>query len=111
MSLDGFPAPLAAKAREIERACPGFKVISAYRPGARIAGTSRMSLHAVRRAVDMAGPNPGCAYGLLADWPGGVSTDYAKMRHLHFSYQPNGQEWGVRFAHGGFKRWRRHARR
>lgn len=104
--LSGFPAPIVAKVREIESAC-GARVISAYRPGARVRGSGRMSLHASRRAVDMAG-NPSCIYSRLRSWPGGVSSDYGRVRHVHFSYSPNGQEWGARFAHGGGRKYRRH---
>jgi hypothetical protein len=102
-AVSGIVAPLAAKVAEIQSAC-GSKVISAIRH-TRIAGTSRMSLHATGQAVDLAG-NPGCIYGLLHGWPGGYSTDYARVRHVHLSY--GGPEHGIRFAHGGG---RRHAHR
>lgn len=104
--LSGFPSPLVAKVREIESAC-GARVISAYRPGARVRGSGRMSLHASRRAVDMSG-NPSCIYARLRSWPGGVSSDYGRVRHVHFSYSPNGAEWGARFAHYGGRKFRRH---
>ena len=95
--LAGVVGPLAAKAREIVAAC-GSRVISAVRY-TRIAGTGgRLSLHASGRAVDMAG-NPGCMYSALRGWPGGVSVDYGRVRHVHFSYAPGGAEWGVRFNH------------
>lgn len=63
----------------------------------RVAGTRRMSLHASGLAVDMAG-NPGCIYARLRGWPGGYSTDYARVRHVHIS-GPGGREDGLRFAH------------
>lgn len=100
LSLEGYPAPLIAKVREIEGACPGSKLISAFRPGAVVRGSGRPSLHATKRAADMRG-NPSCIYARLRSWPGGVSTDYAQIRHVHFSYAPNGREWGARFAHYG----------
>lgn len=96
-SLAGVVAPLAAKAREIQAAC-GSRIISSIRH-TYIAGTGgRLSLHASGRAVDIAG-NPSCIYPLVRHWPGGVSVDYARVRHVHLSYAPNGPEWGVRFRH------------
>lgn len=95
--LAGVVAPLAAKAREIAAAC-GSRVISAVR-FTRIAGTGgRLSLHASGRAVDIAG-SPACIYAHLRGWPGGVSVDYGRVRHVHISYAPGGAEWGVRFNH------------
>lgn len=108
VSYAGLPGPLAGKVNEIKLAC-GSTVISAYRPGAVIAGTHHRSLHAIGRAVDMSG-NSGCIYSHLRDWPGGYSTDYARMRHVHISYMPGGQEWGSRFIHGGGHRYARRYR-
>ena len=45
--------------------------------------------------------NPSCIYAHLKGWPGGYSTDYAAVQHVHISYNPGGQEWGLHFAHGG----------
>lgn len=98
--LSGVYGPLAAKAMEIEAAC-GSRVISGVRRGARVAGTRRMSLHSVGRAVDIRG-NPRCAYAMLRDWPGGVSVDYGRVGHIHFSLDPSGgREMHSRFAHRG----------
>lgn len=97
--LSGVIAPLAAKTREISNAC-GSTVISARRH-TRVAGTGRMSLHASGRAVDMRG-NPGCIYAHLTGWPGGYSTDYGRVKHVHISL--GGSEDGLRFAHGGHRR-------
>jgi len=108
VSLSGVVGPLAAKAREIQSAC-GARVISAVRK-TYIAGTRHISLHASGRAVDMAG-NPSCIYRHLAAWPGGVSVDYSRVAHVHFSYAPNGREWGLRFKHGGGKAKKRRGRR
>lgn len=104
--LSGIVAPLAAKASEIVSAC-GSHVISGMRDSF-VAGTRLISLHASGRAVDVAG-NPSCIYGHLANWPGGFSTDYARVRHVHISYAPGGREWGARFAHHIVKH--RHRRR
>lgn len=96
-SLSGVVAPLAAKAAEIVAAC-GSRVTSAVRQ-TFIAGTRRISLHASGKAVDIAG-NPSCIINHLAGWPGGYTTDYGRVRHVHVSYDPGGREWGLRFAHG-----------
>lgn len=99
IALTGVVPPLAAKAREIVGTC-GSRVISAVRH-TFVAGTRLISLHASGRAVDVAG-NPGCIYALLHGWPGGVSIDYGRVRHVHVSYDPVGRrEWHARFAHGG----------
>ena len=110
VSLSGVVAPLASKARSIVAAC-GSKVVSAVRR-TYIAGTRRISLHASGRAVDLQG-NPACIYRMLVGWPGGVSHDYARVRHVHVSYDPDGRrEWGLRFAHGRIgKRRARYAKR
>lgn len=93
--LRGVTPVLAAKAREIVAAC-GSRVVSGVRH-TRIAGTHRMSLHASGLAVDLAG-NPGCIYAHLRGWPGGYTTDYARVRHVHVS-GPGGREDGLKFAH------------
>lgn len=105
--LGGIVAPLAQKAAEIVQEC-GARVISGVRD-TYVAGTHRKSLHAFGRAVDIVGI-PHCIYAHLRDWPGGVSTDYARVRHVHVSYEPRGREWGARFAHGGHRHVRRVAR-
>lgn len=92
--LAGVYGPLAAKAQEIASAC-GSRVISGLRH-TRVAGSRRWSLHASGHAVDMQG-NPGCVYAHLRGWPGGYSTDYGRVRHVHISL--GGREDGIRFAH------------
>lgn len=94
VSLAGVTPVLAEKTREIVSAC-GSKVVSA------VAGRSNKSNHPRGRAVDLSG-NPSCIYAHLKNWPGGVSTDYWTApggKHVHVSYNPGGQEWGLRFAH------------
>lgn len=107
-SLSGVVSPLASKARQIVSAC-GSRVISGVRH-TRVRGTGRMSLHASGRAVDLAG-NPRCIYAHLRGWPGGYSTDYGRVHHVHVSY--GGREHGRRFVHGGGRhvRHRRYAAR
>jgi hypothetical protein len=98
---------LQSKVVEIESAC-GAHLVSGYRPGARVAGSGRPSLHSVypARAADLSG-NPGCIYAHLHGWQGGFSIDYGRVRHVHVSYSPpgdgylGGREWHSRFAHYG----------
>jgi hypothetical protein len=92
---------LAAKVREISSSC-GSSVVSGVRH-THIANTRTMSLHASGQAVDMKG-NPRCIYQHLSGWPGGYSTDYGRVQHVHISYSVGGHEWGLRFAHGGHHR-------
>ena len=99
VSLAGVSGPLAAKARGISAAC-GSVVVSGVRH-TRVAGTRRMSEHSRGRAVDMQG-NPSCIYAQLRGWPGGYTTDYGRVRHVHISL--GGNEDGLRFAHGGGRR-------
>jgi hypothetical protein len=96
-SLGGITSNLAAKAAEICSACSS-KVISAFRPHARVAGSGRPSLHASGHAVDITG-NPACIYAHLHGWRGGYSTDYGAVHHVHISL--GGREDGIRFVHGG----------
>jgi hypothetical protein len=105
-SMAGVVPALAAKVAQIQSACPGAHVISAVRH-TRIRGSGRMSLHATGEAVDMRG-NPSCVYAQLRDWPGGYSTDYGRVQHIHISLAANGREAGLRFAHGGGGRAHRH---
>jgi hypothetical protein len=93
ISLAGVTPVLAAKARQVASDC-GSAIISA------VSGRGIRSNHPIGRAVDMRG-NPGCIYAHLKGWPGGYSTDYAAAGHVHISYNPGGQEWGLRFAHNG----------
>jgi hypothetical protein len=107
--MGGIVAPLATKVSEIRSAC-GSKVISGVRH-TKVAGTRRMSLHASGKAVDLQG-NPSCMYSMLHGWAGGYSVDYARVRHLHLSYDPDGgREMGVHFVHGGGHRRHRYAHR
>jgi hypothetical protein len=99
-------ASLAAIAQDIASGC-GSTIISGVRH-TYVAGTNRISCHASGQAVDMSG-NPSCIYQKLQNWPGGYSTDYGRMGHVHISSCM--AEWGAHFQHGGGYHWRRHYRR
>lgn len=107
VNTNGVRPELMDKVRSIQAACPGTHVISGYRH-TFVAGTRRISLHASGRAVDVRGPY-GCIYAQLAGWPGGYSTDVARVRHIHISL--GGREDGLRFRHGGGRRHHRYASR
>lgn len=106
VSLAGVVAPLAEKVTSIVASC-GSTVISAVRH-TFVAGTRRISQHANGTAIDITG-NPSCIYAMLRGWPGGYSTDYSAVRHVHISY--GGREAGIRFVHGGHHRHRHRLRR
>lgn len=98
-----LPYQIKAALEKANQAC-GITVISAHRPGARIAGTGHVSKHATCHAADFTTKNPPCVLLALSDWRGKLSTDYSRVRHFHIddgSY--------ARFAHGGSRR--RHAKR
>jgi hypothetical protein len=120
LSVSSLVSALQSKVSEIISAC-GARLVSSYRPGAHVAGTSHASLHSTypARAADLSG-NPSCIYSHLHGWQGGYSTDYGRVRHVHISYSPPGsgylagREWHARFAHfgGGYHRYtRRHHHR
>lgn len=98
--LKDLTPKLADKVAAILVNCPGSRLVSGYRRNAKVAGSGRPSLHSAypSKAADLAG-NPTCIRKMLAAWPGGLSTDYAAVRHYHVSYAPGGREWGSRFAH------------
>ena len=96
VSLEGVVPVLADKVREIVRTC-GSQIWSTVRH-TFVAGTRTLSQHASGTAVDVHG-NPTCIYAMLRGWPGGYSTDYGRVNHVHISY--GGREHGLRFAHGG----------
>ncbi len=96
VSLIGVVPQLAAKITDIVGTC-GSEVVSAVRH-TYVAGTHHISQHANGTAVDITG-NPSCIYSMLHEWPGGYSTDYRRVRHVHISI--GGHEAGLRFVHGG----------
>lgn len=113
-SLVGIVKPLATKVMQLASLCPGTVVISTVRPGARVRGSGRPSLHRSGKAVDIGG-NYRCLYVALRGFPGGVSTDAHRVRHIHMSWDPKGREWGRRFAHwqpgARHRRYARHHKR
>lgn len=96
-----LPSSVTHALSQVRSHCDGFHILSVNRPGARVAGTHRRSLHSYGLAVDFRVSNYGCAYAVLAGWPYGVSLDARRMRHIHIS---DGRAVGrkeARFYHGG----------
>jgi hypothetical protein len=89
-----LPGAIKAALTAANAAC-GITVISTRRPGARIAGTGRPSMHASCRAADFTSRDYGCVYRVLAGWPGKLSTDARRIGHVHID---DGRR--ARFAHG-----------
>jgi hypothetical protein len=98
-SLAGVAPRLATKITSIVGAC-GSQIVSTVRH-TFVAGTHRLSQHANGTAVDIT-RNPSCIYSMLHGWPGGYSTDYGRVHHVHISI--GGREEGLRFVHGGHRR-------
>jgi uncharacterized protein YcbK (DUF882 family) len=78
------PAALALLDR-IESEFGPVNVISGYRPGARIAGSGRISRHASGNAIDLeAGSRKGAIVKwLVANHQSGGTMTYASMSHIH----------------------------
>ena len=109
VSTTKLPKPLRTFLVRVQEKCAGFKVVSACRPGARVAGSGRPSLHASCQAADYQVRKPACALQLAKGWPGGHSVDYRAVNHFHASWSPKGREWKARFSHYSNKR--RYAKR
>jgi hypothetical protein len=104
-----LPSTVRTALAQVDAAC-GITVVSTFRRGATIAGTGGSpSKHAACRAADFTARDYACAYRVLADWPGDMSIDAAKVKHIHID---NGH-WGkaIRFRHGQSKRHRHRAAR
>ncbi len=92
-----LPASIKAKLSEIRSKFGPVSIVSAHRPGARIAGSGHRSLHASCRAVDF--HPPAGKYSQVVNWlqsthSGGVGTYSCGMHHIHID---NGGR--VRFHH------------
>ncbi len=83
------PAARALLGR-IESQFGAVQIISTCRPGARIAGTGRISRHASGNAVDFnAGPRKGAiVQWLIANHRSGGTMTYAAMSHIHVDIGP-----------------------
>lgn len=86
-----IPSVLLHRLNQIRRKFGPIRVISTYRPGARVRGTGRPSLHASCRAVDFHPPRG--KYRAVAAWlkkvhNGGVGTYSCRMHHIHIDNGP-----------------------
>lgn len=96
-STSCLPGVLRHRLAQIRAKFGRVSVISAYRRGARIAGTNHRSFHASCRAVDFA-PPPG-KYRAVVAWlkanhGGGIGTYSCAMHHIHIDNGPS-----IRFHH------------
>lgn len=84
------PAALALLER-IETQFGPVNVISGYRPGARIAGTGRISRHASGNAIDFDAGSRKAAIvkWLVANHKNGGTMTYASMGHIHADIGPH----------------------
>lgn len=107
-----LPSSLRHTLAEVSQRFGHVQVISAHRPGARIAGSGHRSLHADCRAVDF--NPPAGKYNEVVAWlashhNGGLGTYSCGMHHIHID---NGAH--VRFHKcegGGTRHARRHSGR
>lgn len=86
-----LPGVLKSRLAEITRKFGPVRVISAHRPGARIAGSGQRSYHASCRAVDFHPPSGKyrqvVAY-LQQTHNGGVGTYSCGLNHIHLDNGP-----------------------
>jgi uncharacterized protein YcbK (DUF882 family) len=84
-SASCLPSTVKDRLTEIERRFGKVTIISAFRKGARIAGSGSPSLHASCRAVDfkVARNQSAAAAWLKANHAGGVGTYTCAMHHIH----------------------------
>jgi uncharacterized protein YcbK (DUF882 family) len=89
---DCLPDSLKQKLNQIEMLYGKVQVLSTFRKGARIAGSSQMSYHSSCRAVDFK-PPPGKYQEVLswlkANHKGGLGTYSCGMSHLHIDNGPH----------------------
>jgi hypothetical protein len=93
------PAARALLGR-IESQFGAMQIISTCRPGARIAGSGRISRHASGNAIDFsAGSRKGAVVRwLIANHKSGGTMTYSNMSHVHVDIGPHFVSLG---AHGG----------
>lgn len=104
-----IPTPIKTALNTVQSYCSGFRINSHFRPGAKVAGTHRTSLHASGRAVDFHVNNWACAYNVLRSWRGGLSMDAPRVNHIHIS--AGGHEGRFMHHHIGRTRFARHGGR
>lgn len=86
-----LPAALKTKLSQIRSKFGPVRIVSAHRPGARIAGSGKRSYHASCRAVDFHAPKG--KYSQVVAWlkanhSGGVGTYSCGMSHIHIDNGP-----------------------
>jgi hypothetical protein len=97
MATGCLPGVLKQRLSQIRSKFGPVRVVSAHRPGARIAGSGRRSFHSSCRAVDFhppRGKHRAVVAWLKANHGGGVGTYSCGMNHIHIDNGPQ-----VRFHH------------
>lgn len=92
-----LPSSVKAKLAQIRAKFGPVRIVSAHRPGARIAGSGKRSYHASCRAVDFHAPrgkHSQVVRWLKANHSGGVGTYSCGMNHIHIDNGPR-----IRFHH------------
>jgi uncharacterized protein YcbK (DUF882 family) len=99
------PAMLALLDR-IESTFGPVNVISGYRPGARIAGTGRISRHASGNAadIDVGGRKGAIVKWLIANHHNGGTMTYSDMGHIHVDIGQHFVSLGANSHRGGGRR-------
>jgi hypothetical protein len=105
----GLTSAALALLDRIESNFGPVNVISGYRPGARIAGTGRISRHASGNAIDFdAGSRKGAIVKwLIANHKSGGTMTYADMGHIHVDIGQHFVSLGASSHRGGGRRYAR----
>src|SRR5262245_54278534 len=97
----GLPMRLQLALKEADRAC-GIRINNTLRPRAR-KPNGRVSMHALWRAADITTRDYPCVMRALRSWPGCLSTDWRRVKHVHIDDSHLGKH--CRFAHVGKTRY------
>ena len=96
------PAHLVSALKQVEAQCGAAKIVSAHRPGARIAGTGSVSQHSfcngTNGAIDAVFSNRACALGALRKTNYTILT-YGKSAHIHIGTDGWGHGANTYVAH------------
>jgi hypothetical protein len=95
------PAHLVSALKQVEAECGAAKIVSAHRPGARIAGTGHVSQHSfcngTNGAIDAVFSNRACALSALRKTSYTILT-YGKSAHIHIGTDGWGHGSNARVA-------------
>jgi hypothetical protein len=92
-----LPVRLQLVLRKAAAQC-GITIDNTWRKNAR-KPNGRPSLHASWRAADITSKDYPCVMRVLTDWPGCLSTDWRRMKHIHIDDSHYGAKPRCRFTH------------